>query len=430
MTIKKELLINLLIFSIPFAFIAGNLVINLNIILILLFSILFYGLKIFKEKFEIIDKVILIFFLYICANGVVNSFPDPNESKTILIKSLTYLRFLFLYFVIKFLVINNIINYKYFFLSIGAASIFVVLDLFLQFSFGKDIFGYVVKDPRRLGGPFGDELIAGGYIQRFYIFAIYFTLIFLNFRSKLQKNILIFFLISLFFLGAVIAGNRMPLVLFLMSIILFFSVEQLFRKKFLILFPIICLMLFIPIKLNKNFYDHYQGFVSRSVEMNEYLLKRFNYFNRKNRNLPNTYTKEIETGVLTWQQNKYLGGGIKSFYFNCSKIENSVMDQYGGTNCNQHPHNYYLHIASELGLFGIFFSITIFFLLVMQSLSIIFTSKINEKKILVPFFIFFLVEIFPLKTSGGFFTTTNSTFLFIIISFIIGCIQIKKIKYE
>ena len=114
MTIKKELLINLLIFSIPFAFIAGNLVINLNIILILLFSILFYGLKIFKEKFEIIDKVILIFFLYICANGVVNSFPDPNESKTILIKSLTYLRFLFLYFVIKFLVINNIINYKYF----------------------------------------------------------------------------------------------------------------------------------------------------------------------------------------------------------------------------------------------------------------------------------------------------------------------------
>ena len=431
MTIKKELLINLLIFTIPFTFIAGNLVINLNILLILIFSFLFYGLKIFDEKFEIVDKAILIFFLYICANGIVNSFLDSNESKTILIKSFIYLRFLFLYFVIKFLVINNIINYKYFFLSIGGACIFVVLDLFLQFSFGKDIFGYVVKDPRRLGGPFGDELIAGGYIQRFYIFAIYFALLFLKFRNKLQQNILIFFLLSLFFLGAVIAGNRMPLVLFFMTIILFFFLEQLFRKKILIIFPIICLILFIPIKYNKNFYDHYRGFVQRSLEMNEYLLKRFNYFNKeKIETLPNTHAKEIETGILTWQQNKYLGGGIKSFYFNCSKIENSVMDQYGGTNCNQHPHNYYLHIASELGLLGIFFSITIFFLLVIQSLSVIFTSKINEKKILIPFFIVFLVEIFPLKTSGSFFTSTNSTFLFIIISFIIGLIQAKKIKYE
>ena len=56
----------------------------------------------------------------------------------------------------------------------------------------------------------------------------------------------------------------------------------------------------------------------------------------------------------------------ESFYFNCSKIKNSVMNQYGGTNCNQHPHNYYLHIASELGLFGIFFSITIFSFLIIN----------------------------------------------------------------
>ena len=53
-----------------------------------------------------------------------------------------------------------------------------------------------------------------------------------------------------------------------------------------------------------------------------------------------------------------------------------------------------------------------------------------EKKILIPFFIVFLVEIFPIKTTGSFFTSTNSTFLFILISFIIGIIQIKKIKHD
>ena len=106
------------------------------------------------------------------------------------------------------------------------------------------------------------------------------------------------------------------------------------------------------------------------------------------------------------------------------------MNQYGGSNCNQHPHNYYLHIASELGLFGIFFFITIFSFLIIKSISIIYSFNMNEKKILIPFFIVFLAEIFPLKTTGSFFTSTNSTFLFIIISFMIGIIQIKKIKHE
>ena len=88
--------------------------------------------------------------------------------------------------------------------------------------------------------------------------------------------------------------------------------------------------------------------------MNEYLLKRFNYFNKeKIETLPNTYTKEIETGVLTWQQNKYLGG-IKSFILiaqNRKLCDGSIWRN----NCNQHPHNYYLHIASELGLLEYFF---------------------------------------------------------------------------
>ena len=49
-----------------------------------------------------------------------------------------------------------------------------------------------------------------------------------------------------------------------------------------------------------------------------------------------------------------------------------------------------------------------------------------EKKLLLPFFVIFLVEIFPLKTTGSFFTTTNSTFIFIIISFIVGLVELKN----
>ena len=40
-------------------------------------------------------------------------------------------------------------------------------------TYGKDIFGFKPTLPRRLGGPFGDELIAGGFIQRFSLFSFF-----------------------------------------------------------------------------------------------------------------------------------------------------------------------------------------------------------------------------------------------------------------
>ena len=36
------------------------------------------------------------------------------------------------------------------------------------------------------------------------------------------------------------------------------------------------------------------------------------------------------------------------------------MDEFGGTNCNTHPHNYYLEIASELGIIGLILILTVF----------------------------------------------------------------------
>ena len=56
-----------------------------------------------------------------------------------------------------------------------------------------------------------------------------------------------------------------------------------------------------------------------------------------------------------------------------------------------------------------------------------FSENLNyNKNFLIPFFLIFIIEIFPFKTTGSFFTTSNSTFLFIIISFIVGLLEFKK----
>ena len=51
------------------------------------------------------------------------------------------------------------------------------------------------------------------------------------------------------------------------------------------------------------------------------------------------------------------------------------------------------------------------------------SSNLQYNKIIVPFIFLFIVEIFPIKSTGSFFTTGNSTYLFLIIGIMIGLIR-------
>ena len=65
---RKNFIINCLFSLLIFSFIAGNLVLNLNVLLIILISILFYGTKIINIRLINIDKIIISFFLYVLIN--------------------------------------------------------------------------------------------------------------------------------------------------------------------------------------------------------------------------------------------------------------------------------------------------------------------------------------------------------------------------
>ena len=177
----------------PISFIAGNMIININVLLLIISTLALYGKELFKYQIKVLDKFILLFFLLIIFTAVYNDIffiindLYPAGYRTIL-KSLLFLKYLFLYFTIKFLIGNKFINLKYFFISCTLCTLFVSFDIFYQFTFGKDIFGF---EPigRRLSGPFGDELIAGGYLQRFSIFSFFLSLYFLT-NFMIIQNIL------------------------------------------------------------------------------------------------------------------------------------------------------------------------------------------------------------------------------------------------
>ena len=428
---SKILFLNLLIALIPISFIAGNLILNLNVFVIIIFTLIKFGLDPLKEKLNFIDKLMIVFFLYIFLNGIYNNFFNFNfenvpQKNVILIKSISYLRFLILYFVVKYLVQKKLIDFKVIFISFGLCSLLVSFDIIFQKFFGQDIFGFKGTE-RRLAGPFGDEYIAGSFIQRFFIFLPFCILLFFNFKKRYYAEIIFIFILIACLLGILFSGNRMPMLLILFTLGLLFLFEKKLRRSLLLL-VFISTVGVLPLI---NSYDvelkmHYKAFTAKSFDIIDYL--KIKVTNQKLEKLHNSYVKEAESGILTWKQNKIFGGGVKSFYFNCSNIKNSAMDIYGGTNCNMHPHNYYLELASELGLVGLILVSSIFGYLILITLQIIRSNKITlyEKKLLICLFIIFIVEIFPIKTTGSFFTTTNATFLFIILSFIVSLTNYKK----
>ena len=408
-----RIIINLLLSLLPISFIAGNLVINLNLILIILAALLFWKKDFFKIEILLIDKLLILLFLFSILTSLINfnNFlsSDPVLTKENLIKSVAYLRYLLFYFSIRLIIEKNYFNVKTFFISSSICVIFVTLDLFLQFFSGKDIFGFP-KTNLKLSGPFGDELIAGSYLQRFCLFLFFLVPFYKDYFTKKNLNFLLLLVFILLFFSIVIAGNRMSVVLFMLLFIFLFLLQKNLRKFLIILIPFIFILFFALY----NFYPYIKFITNQFLTLSSQIIFSLDeiYTSNLNMNFSNTYLKEFYLGYMTWQENLILGGGINSFYLNC-KINYGL--------CISHPHNYYLEILSELGIIGMFIISAIFVKLI--HLFFIIKNKLylsNENNAITAFALLFFVEIFPLKTTGSFFTTGNSSYIFLLIAAIVG----------
>ena len=420
-TFNRENYISLLLALFPFSFIAGNMIININLALLIISSIILFKLDIFKIKFFLLDKFLISYFFLIILTALVNDYYFFSEKMSwkgyfsTVVKSIFFLKYLLLYLVLRFLTERKVIKFKLFFILCSAAAIFVSLDIFYQFFYGKDIFGFVGQN-RKLSGPFGDEFIAGGFIQRYSLFAFFLLPIFFS-NHKLNKynKYFIPILFIIFFSALIMTGNRMPTIVFLFSVTLILIFQKQTRK-FLIPFVIIFSLIFsIFFKSNITVRNNFLSFYAEISKMTQLVADK-DFFNKNS----NWYLKEFSSFYHTWLINKYIGGGIKNFRYYCHVRPQIVKDP--NFVCNMHPHNYYLEILTETGVIG--FTLVIIIFLYILYLSFIkkyfLNSNLKNNNLIIPFIFIFLAEIFPLKSTGSFFTTGNSTYLFLLIGIIIG----------
>ena len=175
---------------------------------------------------------------------------------------------------------------------------------------------------------------------------------------------------------------------------------------------------YLFINLNSKVNENFRAFYDQISKMTVIVIEK----DLKNNYVP-PYLREFLTFYDTWLMHKYIGGGIKNFRYYCHKRPN--IDKNSKSICNMHPHNYYLEILTETGIVG-FSLITLAFLTIIHLTLIkkyLLTSALNKNKIIVPFIFLFLAEIFPIKSTGSFFTTGNATYLFIIIGILIGLMR-------
>ena len=210
----------------------------------------------------------------------------------------------------------------------------------------------------------------------------------------------------------------MPLILFLFSLFLLFIFE-IKEKKLFISFIVLSLVSILIIfnfntKVKENFRE-FHGTILNIIDASSE-MKKLDSINSVPKGIP--YLTEFYSFYDTWKLNKTIGGGIKNFNFFCHAGPKKRIN----LECNMHPHNYYLEILTETGLLGFLIVLLIFTISLYLSFYkkyFLNTQQSNNNEI-TPFIYLFIIEVFPIKSTGSFFTTGNATYFFLILGVLLG----------
>ena len=223
--INEIKLTEILFYTFPLSFLIGNLLLSIHLLLFFIVSLLLIKKEHLPIRFSNSYWILISFFLYFFLSTTIQ-YQSPGllndkiqnwslENQPIF-KSFFLFRFIILIFIVDTLFLNKILNLQKLFLFSLLCTSFVSFDIILQYITGSDLFGLKSYGTHN-SGPFGNELIAGGYIQKFSFFSFFY--IFKNFKDKNSNILLSIFIIVSHLTAAVLTGNRMPMILFLFGCI-------------------------------------------------------------------------------------------------------------------------------------------------------------------------------------------------------------------
>jgi hypothetical protein len=393
------------------------------------FFIIYGFIFLFKNKVVIkiliCDYLIFIFFILSIISTIINY---GNSDHIIIAKSIAGIRFAFLFLLIRNLFHYSIIKINSLLIFSTLCAIFVSLDIVLQFNYGKNILGYPEIDGR-YGGIFGKEAIAGSYIQKFSMLAV-LTFFYLEFKKKININIiLISVTLFIFGVGILMTLDRAPFLIYSFSLLLLLILLKNFRKIISISILLIALFFIISYKNNDLIHNRYKQIFYITSVINSEII---NLINKNDKQIDENKHEDLKgkiilrtgiqyfsvyhTAFYVFKNSFWFGSGTKSYLKKCYELKK---DQ-GDLLCAPHPHNLYLEILVNQGVFGFsIFAIFLYFLFKKYFFDLT-KLKINqtERLLKIIFLIILISELWPLRSYGSIFQTVNGSIFWFILSLV------------
>jgi len=272
-----------IIILIPAFLISGPFLSDLGVsIAALLFLINSVKNNLFQYYNNIYFKVFLIFWVIL----VVSSFLSDNILNS-LKTSFFYFRFGIFSICFWYLIDKNKKILDYIFYSIAICFACLILDGYIQFFNGKNIFGIELSDSYRVSSFFGSELILGSYLCR--LFPILFGLfIIINKENKIKKiNLTLVSIIFILSEGLIlVSGERAALFFMNLSaiyIILTIKDYKVYRIWTYIgsLILIICILVFYPNAKTRIIDKTISNFTNEKVETSSLDNLKINFNSKK-----------------------------------------------------------------------------------------------------------------------------------------------------
>jgi O-antigen ligase len=422
-------LIKILFSFFPLIMLMPSSYITIYVAFFIIYSYIFLFIRKIKIKIFFTDYLIIIFF-FVSIFSTIASY--GNSDYLILIKSIADIRFALLFLLIRNLFYHQIIKIDILLIISVVCVIFLSLDIFLQFIYGKDILGYPQIEGR-YGGVFGKEAIAGGYLQKFSIFAI-LCLCYLKFKKIKNNKLFLFFLIIILGMAILMTLDRVPFIIYCLSLMLLLISLKGFRKIICLGALIVIIFFNIMYKTNDLVNYRYTPIYKNAEIFTSHVINLI----QKNENIK-TNNEKLEvitnrTGVeyyglfksalYVFKHNFWLGSGSKSYIKKCNELTKYKKDLL----CAPHPHNVYLEILINQGIVG-FIVFIIFLLTILKKyyLDLSRFKKANNNKILnTCLLIMFVVEMWPLRSYGSIFQTVNGSLFWFLISIASSKFLIKK----
>ena len=199
---SKFTLINLIVVSIIPLLIWGPVFPDL----ILSVSTLFFLIYLFKKKtfFFFNNKLLITFFIF-CVYCILLSFLVAEDKILSFQSSLFYFRIGVFSCFIWFLINRDKRILTYFYYVLILCFLILIIDGYIQFFNGQNIFGMSKGHHSRVSSLFGDELIMGSYLSR--LFPLFFALFIIKKKQKFESYLVgvIFILIDVLIF---ISGER------------------------------------------------------------------------------------------------------------------------------------------------------------------------------------------------------------------------------